>query len=359
MRFDPSYLGPQQLLPEDLADEGSRFADVRAEVFKNAYYQVWGAPDEPALPVYEVSLGRVLRGILPLGAPWLFKEAAIRALGSSADLRWAHERRGYRRLLHPNAVCLFGRWKIDRPTPYSGYFREGSEALIVGRYSTCCTEVRRGYNRSLSLVGKLYPTTDTNHPAKLHTANFITQQDIGGERTRFINDALLRNAPNVTPWRRGLGFPILFLTGLAFLRAETEPTIRQLYPIAELGKCANEATNSPQFMQLRAHRSQPRIDGRNLDFRDEVLAQIYDRGDSMPRRTLTFTIEVAEEGRRKGALVQRRVFPKDAWTRIGQIVFEEAVASYNGDFVLHFRHPPWRRDRNNPDTVVPRAMATS
>src|SRR5437763_5698479 len=38
------------------------------------------------------------------------------------------------------------------------------------------------------------------------TANFITQQDIGGEHTDFINDAELRNAPDtdgVAPrWRR-------------------------------------------------------------------------------------------------------------------------------------------------------------
>ena len=92
------------------------------------------------------------------------------------------------------------------------------------------------------------------------------------------------------------------------------------------------------------------IDGDRLDFRDEVLARIYDKGDSEPKRTLTFNIEVCDEGRTKGLLVQRRIFTN--WNRIGRIVFDEAVASYNGDFVLHFHHPPWRNDRNDPSSLA-------
>ena len=37
--------------------------------------------------------------------------------------------------------------------------------------------------------------------------------------------------------------------------------------------------------------------------------------------------------------------------------FDNAVVSYNGDRVLHFHHPNWRMDRNDPATEVrpPRA----
>ena len=28
-----------------------------------------------------------------------------------------------------------------------------------------------------------------------------------------------------------------------------------------------------------------------------------------------------------------------------------AVASFNGDHVVHFHHPAWRDDRNDPSTV--------
>ncbi|QEG00340.1 hypothetical protein Mal15_44100 [Stieleria maiorica] len=36
--------------------------------------------------------------------------------------------------------------------------------------------------------------------------------------------------------------------------------------------------------------------------------------------------------------------------RVGRIEFSEAVASHSGDFVIHFHHPTWRSDRNDPDT---------
>ncbi len=367
MRFDSTYLGPQQVVAADLLYEGSRYQEVRRQLFQNAYYRTWGAPGEPPLPKYSVSLGRVLRGVVPLSRPWVFKAAAARTLDSRADMRWGEGKRGYRRLLHPNGVCLFGTWIIDNePTGYTGYFQGGSNALIIARYSTCCTETRRGHYRSLSMVGKLFPTSDPAHAEPLRTANFITQQDLGGERNEFINEAELRNAPNTTPWRRGLGLPILLLTGLAFMRVDREPTIRQLYPIAELDKPSRAPTVAPQFMRLKViseFRSGPmslmHLSGPPdlSDFRNEVLHHIYDPGDSSPKRALVFSIEVSDRGATVGRVIQRRRIPEESWSRIGRIVFEEAVASYNGDFVLHFHHPPWRNDRNRPDSTVRKSPA--
>jgi hypothetical protein len=40
------------------------------------------------------------------------------------------------------------------------------------------------------------------------------------------------------------------------------------------------------------------------------------------------------------------------WRRIGSIVFDNAVISYNGDAVIHFSHPTWRHDRNDPSTAT-------
>jgi hypothetical protein len=351
MNFDRTHYGPQEVTEEDRQYAGSRFAEVRAALFANAYYLAWGAPGEPPLPVYEVTLGRALRGILPFGAPWHFQQAARRTVDSQADLRWGPDGRGFRRILHPNGVCLTGTWEIDdapEGTSYSGYFKKGSKALIIGRYSTCCTETRRGRYRSLALVGKLYPTTDPDHRQPLRTANFITQEDLGGAKSLYINDAELRNAPDTTPWRRGPALPVLLLTGPVLLRADKRPTFRQLYPIAELGKPDQEPTNAPKFMRLRVAPEQPPVYGDDLDFRDEVLAHLYDKGDRAPKRTLTFNIEVSDTGKTKGLLVQRRIIRN--WKRIGRIVFREAVASYNGDFVLHFHHPPWRNDRNDPSS---------
>jgi hypothetical protein len=81
------------------------------------------------------------------------------------------------------------------------------------------------------------------------------------------------------------------------------------------------------------------------------MAQVYDRGDPAPKRSLTFYIEVTDEGSTHGpALFQRRRFRN--WTRVGRLTFNEAVSSYNGDFVIHFNHPTWRDDRNDPSTAT-------
>ena len=34
------------------------------------------------------------------------------------------------------------------------------------------------------------------------------------------------------------------------------------------------------------------------------------------------------------------------------MIFHNAVASYNGDCVIHFHHPTWRDDRNDPATAT-------
>jgi len=341
--------GSIELTNEDRNYNGSRYSEVRNAIFANPYQKVWGAEGAPPLPMYEVGLISVLGGILPFGKPWQFLQASERAVDSDADLRWGPDNKGFRRLLHPNGVSLTGLWEITEETDYSGYFKKGSRALMVGRYSTCCTDTRRGHIRSLSLVGKLYPTTDVNHTEPLRTASFFTQQDLGGDYTDFINDAELRNTPDTRSWRRGTGLPFLLLEGVAFLRADKEPSQRQLYEIAELGKPEDEPARTPQFMRLTVASGQPRIEGDALDFRDEIMAQIYDKGDATPKRSLIFNIDVSDTGITKGTPVFQRRIISD-WRTIGKITFTEAVVSYNGDFVLHFNHPTWRDDRNDPST---------
>src|SRR5713101_3086627 len=347
----PEYFGTEGVTEEDLTYVGSRFAEVRGALFAHPYQEVWGRKGELALPTYKVTLLSVLRGILSSGKQYLFRQATERAVDSHADLRWGLDRKGFRRLLHPNGVCLTGLWEITEETRYSGYFRQGSQALVVGRYSTCCTETRRGHTRSLALVGKLFPTTDANHTQPLRSASFITQQDIAGDHTQYMNDAELRNAPDVHAWRRGSGVPILLITGALFQSVDKEPSNRQLYQIAELGKPIEEPTRSPRFMRLLVAPEQPRIHGDALDFRDEVIAQIFDRGDPMPKRTLSFNIEVTDDGSTHGTRLSQHVTFNN-WRRIGRLTFDNAVASYNGDFVLHFNHPTWRDDRNDPSTAT-------
>lgn len=349
-RLADDELGFERYGDVDARFQGSRYSEVRDAIFSNPYYETWGAAGEAPLPVHEVTLGIALKGILPFGPKWGFVLAARRAVDSHADLRWGESGKGFRRILHPNAVCLTGLWEITEDTPYTGYFAQGSRGLVIGRYSTCCTETRRGHTRSLSLVGRIYPTDDPAHTDRLPTANFITQQDIGGEDTPTINEARTSNAPNTTAWRRGLDTPILLVTGLAFAFADKQATIRQLYQIAELDKTEGEPTRAPEFMRLSVAPDQPVIEGEALDFRDEIMAQIYDPGDPAPKRMLSFLVETSDEGSTHGLpIYQRRKIHN--WRQIGRITFDAAVVSYNGDFVLNFNHPPWRSDRNDPATV--------
>ena len=327
----------------------SRFSDVREAMFANPYQTTWGAPGESPFARFPVTFASVTRGLLSFGKSWAFLDAAKRAVASNADLRWGPDRQGYRRLLHPNGIGLTGMWEITEETPYSGYFRKGSRGLMIGRYSTCCTETRRGNTRSLALAGRVYPTTDPQHQTPLPTACFITQQDIGGENSRNINEAVLRNAPNTTASRRGSGLPILLTTGVVFMFADKQPSARQVYQLAELGKASGEPTRAPEFMQLTVAPEQPVIPGDALDFRDEVMAQIYDQGDPVPKRKLVFRIETSDQGVTRGlALKQRREIT--GWRQIGTMTFDAAVASFNVDRVVHFNHPPWREDRNDPAT---------
>jgi hypothetical protein len=190
----PRSFGIEGTTDEDRAYRGSRFSEVCEALFANPYQRTWGADGEPPLPVHPVTLSSLLYGILPFGPPYVFRQATERAVDSAADLRWGPDRKGFRRLVHPNGICLTGLWQITEDTGYSGYFRNGSRALVVGRYSTCCRETRRGQVRSLSLVGKMFPTGDPDHAAPLRTASFMTQQDIGGdynERQRWSDPAAI------------------------------------------------------------------------------------------------------------------------------------------------------------------------
>lgn len=342
--------GAQGFVEDDRNYRGSRFSEVRDALFANPYQKVWGAAGEPPLPLYEVSLSSVIRGILPYGQPYMFRKACERSIDSNADLRWGKNGKGFRRLLHPNGVCLTGLWEITEDNGYSGYFRKGSKGLLVVRYSASNQKTRRGQTRSMGFVGKLYPTTDPNHVELLRPADFITQLDFGGEKFHYINDVEFRNAPDTHTLRSGIAAaPFGIVSVVNFMIVDKKFTIRQLYPIAELGKPKGERTQTPRFMRILMSPSQPRIEGEALDVRDEVMAQIFDKGDPTPKRTLTFHIEVTDEGKARGVPGIESLHFRN-WRHIGKMTFDNAVASYNGDFVLHFNHPTWRDDPNEPST---------
>jgi hypothetical protein len=352
--MDENNFGIEQFDGEDGAYKGSRFSEVRDVIFANPYQKIWGGAGEPPIPVYQTTLSSVLRGILSFGKKYLFGQAAARIIDSHADLRWGPDKKGYRRIVHPNGVCLTGRWSITEDTGYSGYFANGSQALAIARYSA--SKPNRGETgRSIGIAGKLYPTTDSDHAEPLRPAGFVAQEDICGDNTRYINDAELRNAPDVTLTRAGfVAFPVAAMAGIVFTITDKIATQRQLYEIAELGKPPREPTKCPAYMRLLMTADTPRLEGENLDIRDEVLGQMFDKGDPAPKRKLAFHIEITDDGTEFALLgFTKRTFKN--WRRIGTLSFDDAVASFNGDHVVHFHHPGWRDDRNDPATAHRRA----
>ncbi len=350
----PTCAQGQGVRTEDTDYAGSRYSEVVEAVFGEPYYKVWGGPDEQPIPFYRASFWKLLCGFNPFARGRSLGAAAARTLDTMADLRWGQDQKGQRRLIHPNGVCASGIWRITEDNPYTGYFRKGSEGLILGRFSTGVGKdphLSKGKVRNFSLVLKLYPTTDPNHTEPLIPANIITQDDLGGSNARYISDVELRNTPDVHPLKRGLEGIVPAWLGIVFRLRDRFPSQRQVYSVAELGKEESEPTNAPEYFRFTvAEGQQPRDE---LDLREEIMAYIFDRGESEPKRTLTFDIAVSNTGKKRGSLLFGGVHHEvENWQRIGTITFDNAVMSYNGDHVLHFHHPPWRNDRNDPKTVI-------
>ena len=337
------------------------YDSVRKAVFYKPYYGgSWKGPG--TLPLYKQTLRTLVEGLLARRSGFGFLAAARRTVRSRADLRWGKDGQGVRRLVHPMGLCLTGEWKIDAAPPgtsYTGYFARGAEGRIIARYSTGGSQSLGGHRRTLALVGKIYPPKDASQDVPGVPAHFFTQENFGFNFTNSIRDAVLTNSPPVSPWKRGTDIFTLLWIGVTLAIADKQNTERQLYEIAELDKSAHEPTSCPQFMRLTVADETPRSHGLRVDFRDEILSILYDPGDPLPSgRRLIFDIAVSDTGK-KHKFAGIEWLTGQHWTRIGSITFTEAVASYNGDFVIHFHHPPWRNNRNDRRSVARRELRLS
>lgn len=348
--FDLEALhGQQETTDEDRSYKGSRYAEVRQALYVNPYRGGISGQAPGPLPMFRSTIRNAWRGTLH-GHKFL-KEASARTVDTRSDLRWGTDGKGFRRILAPNGICVLGTWEITADNPYTGYFQKGAKGLIIGRISSDGNETRRGQRRSISLGMKIYPTTDPNHPTPLIPASVIAQEDLGGMHTSYVNDAELRNMPNVHGYRRGIHVLILLRAGTYFFGLDKVADVRQLHEIAELGKPETVPTRCPEHMLLKMADGQRRIEGNGLDFRDEVYAHLFNPGDDQPTGAMSFDIFVSDTGRRQGFPGFKRVTVTD-WQRIGTMRVTEAVCSYNGDHVIHFHHPGWRDNKNDPSTAI-------
>ena len=341
--------GPQGMTAEDRAYRGSRYADVREALYANPYRKGISGQEPGPLPMFKSTIRNAWKGLL-FGENH-FRLASARALDSKADLRWGADGKGWRRIIAPNGICVLGTWEITADNPYTGYFKKGSRGLTIGRFSSDGNETMRGQRRSISLGMKIYPTMDPSHPTPLIPASVIVQEDLGGMRTDYINDAELVNAPSVHSYRRGIYFLIMLRAGTIFQSLDKVGDSRQNYDVAELGKPPDQPTNAPEHMLFKMAPGQPRIDGERLDFREEIYRHIFAPGATSPTGAMEFDISVSNYGRKSGPRGLSTVTVSD-WKKIGKLRFTEAIASYNADHVIQFHHPGWRDDRNDPSTHV-------
>ena len=110
-------------------------------------------------------------------------------------------------------------------------------------------------------------------------------------------------------------------------------------------------TNAPDHLMFKMAQGQRRVEGKHLDFRDEIYGHMFNPGDTAPTGSMVFDICVSNYGRKTGPQGLTRVNVTD-WQRIGTLRFTEAICSYNGDHVIQFHHPKWRDDRNDSQTYV-------
>jgi hypothetical protein len=341
--------GPQEMTAEDRSYRGSRYAEVRKALYANPYRGGIAGQEPGPLPMFKSTIRNAWRGLL--SGENKFRQASARSVDSRADLRWGPDGKGWRRIIAPNGICVMGSWEITEDNPYTGYFTKGSRGLTIGRFSSDGNETRRGQRRSISLGMKIYPTMDADHSTPLVPASVIVQEDLGGMRTDYLNDAELVNAPSVHAYRRGIYFLIMLRAGPIFQRLDKVGDSRQVFEVAELGKPPAVQTVAPEHMLFKMTPGQRQIEGRHLDFRDEIYGHLFNPGDVQPTGVIEFDISVSSYGRKTGVQGLSRVAVQD-WQRIGRLRFTEAVASYNADHVIQFHHPGWRDDRNDPSTNV-------
>jgi hypothetical protein len=241
-------------------------------------------------------------------------EDAKRTLSNRADILPSFEK-----LAHPNGICLKGTWNIEKENPFSGYFKQGSQALIIARASSAMSNTKQGEIRAFGLAGKLFPTTNPSKINSQPSANFFVIDDLGGTEAKNFTDVALTNTPPLTTNIELLKHIAYGLkVNSAFKEADKNPSRRQLYEISELGE--KGAIKTPKWIRVKAQSS---INKNSKDFRDELKIN--------GSKKLIFTIEVAEKKREN----------KKVWQKIGTITFDKSVTSYACDQQLHFHHPKW------------------
>jgi hypothetical protein len=290
--------------------QGSTFREIRNQLLSDRYEE---------LPTYPITL----KSFFGLFRNKLF-DGCLRTLNEKSDL--LPKSRRYQKLVHPLGIALLGKWLITEENPYTGYFKNGSKALVIVRSSVFLQTTRQGSPRGFALAVKLFPTM--NPDQRVRTADLFTIDVLAGTYTKYYTDVALTNEPSLGFNRDVFRlFGVILVTFATFFRANINPFFRPLWPVAELGLRRDEPANAPQWIMVKADPDCGKVDRKDL--RDELRVENYKHG------RLIFNIWVAPKQLLSGG--------KKDWKRIGRIELTESVTSYSCDHCLAFTHPKLER----------------
>ncbi len=298
---------------EGCAKEANRINNYPTLTTKNQFQAVWNVVKSnpyKTLPQTEVSFSKLFT--------WkknIILEDAKRTLKSRADILPPFEK-----LAHPNGICFKGIWSIEKLNGYSGYFKKGSQALIIVRISSAMSNTKQGEIRAFGLAGKLFPTTNPLKVNAQPSANFFVIDDLGGTDAKNFTDVALTNTPPLstnTTLLKHIAYGLK--VNSAFKIADKNPSKRQLYEISELGE--KGVVKAPKWIRVTSENS---INSKAKDFRDELKLS--------GSKKLILKIEIADKIKENQKI----------WQDIGTIKLDKSVSSYGCDQQLHFHHPKWR-----------------
>ncbi len=262
------------------------------------------------LPQYEVNS----RSIFEFGSAKLEKDAK-RTLTDKSDYLDRLPK-----LLHPNGVCVLGRWQMYKDSPYTGAFAANTENLFIGRISVAMQETTFDSDRGFGFAGKLFPTMNENEPVV--TENLFTVDVLMGTSTKRFLDTATTNEPETgfNLWLLKLGAKI----ASALSAADENPGFRPVKNLAQMGLASNSPINNPRWVRLSAGKTTKKNNQR--DFRSEVLQAVQENNND-----LIVYVDASNTTKDRNSNV--------GWKRIGEIRVSQAIVSYGCDRRLHFSHP--------------------
>lgn len=220
------------------------------------------------------------------------------------------------KLVHANGTCFSGVWEITEDSPYSGLFKKGSSALMIGRISTPSPQTTNEKPRAFGFAGKLFPTRDQNE--RVTTANFFTINSFNDLDVPHALDVAYVNEPPAVP-----NF-VLDQINAVFAKADINPNVRPLYPIARAGQASGTPAVTPKWMRISVAPGVRSFSANDADFREELSAKNYPNG-------LVFDISVSN--------TTKDVNDINGWQYLGRIRTSTMVTSFGCDRRLHFSHP--------------------